>query len=119
MFLLCGYGSLKLVSECHRQDTTSFINLSTERKLLVGDLFVGYFVLVRVPSFPETQKPSISIKNVEKIAEGRALMSASWASLLSYHTFHTDIILVTNTVMYIASIASVLCTYKSSLLSRL
>ena len=40
-------------------------------------------------------------KNGEKIAKGRALMPASWASLLRYHTFQTYIVLVNQTGLFI------------------
>ena len=53
--------------------------------------------------------------------EGSALISASWASLLSYHTCQSYMVLVTCTILYISLICpcSVSRTYKSSLLSCL
>ena len=49
------------------------------------------------------------MKNGEKIAEGSALISVSWASLLRYHICQNYVVLVTHTIMYINDIATVLC----------
>ena len=58
-----------------------------------------------------------TIKNGKKIAEGSDLMSASWASMLSYHTCQNCMVLVIHTVKYCPCIVS--RSYKLSLLSRL
>ena len=47
--------------------------------------------------------------------KGSALISASWASLLRYHICQIYIVLVTHTVIYIASIAAVMCLILSIL----